>query len=439
MKRTQCDSNTPFLAKVGLAPASHFLCRQPRDSLTGNTRVAGRTEAGLRSALMVSELVLALVLLAGAGLMVKSFLRMRGVDPEFRPENVLTLVVSLPDSVYHTAAAKHEFQVRLLEKLTALPGVTTAGAVDLRPMGEFMLNGGLVIDGGRRLPANYVVDKPCVSPGYFRTMGIRLLAGRDFSLRDDLSAPRVAIVSQSVAREAWPDDNPIGKRLSLEDRPAPSDWLTAVGVVEDVRQYALTIGPGRGVYRPYTQTTGRTVNTELTFAARSVLDPMLVVPGMPSALYEVDPTRPVKSVATMQDRVSETIAESLFQTRLLTVFSLMALLLAAVGIYGVAGCAVAERTRKIGIRMVLGATSGTVMREVLRRTMALAATGVTLGAAGAFAATRVLSKVLFEVKPGDPTTFAAVAVLLAAVAILAGWIAARRATRVDPMVALRYE
>jgi putative ABC transport system permease protein len=166
---------------------------------------------------------------------------------------------------------------------------------------------------------------------------------------------------------------------------------------------------------------------------------MFIVPGMRRAVYEVDPSRPIMSVATMQDRVSETTAESLFQTRLLTAFSLMALLLAAVGVYGVAGCAVAERTREIGIRMVLGATSGAVMREVLRRTMALAATGVALGAAGAFAATRVLSKLLFEVKPADPMTFAAVAILLAAVAILAGWIAARRATRVDPMVALRYE
>jgi putative ABC transport system permease protein len=270
-------------------------------------------------------------------------------------------------------------------------------------------------------------------------MGIRLLAGRDFTPRDDLSAPRVAIVSQSVARDAWPGENPIGKRLSLQDRPTAQDWLSVVGVVEDVRQYAPTIAPGRGVYRPYTQTTGPTVNTELTFAARAVLDPMFVIPGMRRAVYEVDPTRPIKSVATMQDRVSETIAKSLFQARLLTTFSLMALLLAALGIYGVAGCSVAERTREIGIRMVLGATRGAVMREVLRRTTMLAVTGVALGAAGALAATRVLSKLLFEVKPADPTTLSAVAVLLGAVAILAGWIAARRATSVDPMVVLRYE
>jgi putative ABC transport system permease protein len=423
----------------GLAPASHLLRQPLRDSLAASTRIAGRMQARLRSALMVSELALALVLLAGAGLMVKSFLRMRAVDPGFRPENVLTLVVSLPDSIYHTAAAKHEFQARLLEKLTALPGVTAAGAVDLRPMGEFMLNGGVAIDRGRQLPVNYLVDKPCVSPGYFPAMGIRLLAGRDFTPRDDLSAPGVAIVSQSVAREAWPGENPIGKRLSLEDRSTPRDWLTVVGVVENVRQYGPTIRPGRGVYRPFTQTTGLTVNTELTFAARAASDPVLVASSMRRAVYEVDPTRPVNSVATMQDRVSATMAESLFQARVLTVFSLMALLLAAVGIYGVAGCSVAERTREIGIRMVLGATSGAVMREVLRRTMNVAALGVVLGSAGAFAATRVLSSLLFEVKPADPTTFAAVAVLLAAVAILAGWTAARRATRVDPMVALRYE
>jgi putative ABC transport system permease protein len=423
----------------GLAPASHVLWRPLRDSLAGSARIAGRTQVRLRSALMVSELVLALVLLAGAGVMVKSFLRMRAVDPGFRPDNVLTLVVSLPDSVYPTAAAKHDFEARLLDKLTALPGVTAAGAVDLRPMGEFMLNGNLVIDGGRPLPPNYLVDKPCVSPSYFRTMGIRLLAGRDFTARDDLAAPGVAIVSQSVARELWLGENPVGKRLSLEEPPTPKDWLTVVGVVEDVRQYGPTIEPGRGVYRPYTQTTGLTVNTEVTFAVRAASDPVPVASAMRRAVSDVDPTRPVKSLAAMQDRVSETIAPSLFQARVLTVFSLMALLLAAMGIYGVAGCAVAERTREIGIRMVLGATTGAVMREVLRRTMNLAAIGVALGSAGAFVATRVLSKLLFEVKPADPTTFTAVALLLAAVAILAGWIAARRATHVDPMVALRYE
>jgi putative ABC transport system permease protein len=270
-------------------------------------------------------------------------------------------------------------------------------------------------------------------------MGVRLLAGRDFSSRDDVSSPHVAIVSESVAHEAWPGEDPIGKRLSLEDRPRPGDWLTIVGVVEDVRQYAPRIEPGAAVYRPYAQTTGHTVNTELTFATRVAWDSASVVPGMRRAVHEVDPNRPVKSIASMQDRVGATIAEPLFQARLITVFSLMALLLAEVGIYGVTGCSVAERTREIGIRMVLGAASGDVMREILRRIVLLAATGVTLGAAGAFAATRVLSKLLFQVKAADPATFAAVAVLLAGVAILAGWIAARRVTHIDPIVALRYE
>ena len=423
----------------GLAPTSHLLRRSLRESFSGSTRISGGRQAGLRSALVVSELALALVLLAGAGVMVKSFLRMRAVNPGFKPGNVLTLVVSLPDSVYPTAPAKHEFQTRLLKKLTALPQVTAAGAIDLRPMGDFMLNGGLAIAGGRQLPANYSVDKPCVSPGYFRTMGIRLLDGRDFTPRDDLSGPRVAIISQSVARAAWPGEDPIGKQLALEDQPRPGDWLTVVGVVDDVRQYAPTIQAGRAVYRPYTQTTDRTVNTELTFVLQTALDPVSLAPGMRRALYEVDPTRPVKSIATMRDRVGETIAEPLFETRLLTAFSGMALLLAAVGIYGVTACSIAERTHDIGIRMVLGAASSDVIREVLERTVSLAVIGVTLGTVGAFATTRVLSGLLFEVKPTDPTTFAGMAMLLAAIAILAGWMAARRVTRVDPMVALRYE
>jgi putative ABC transport system permease protein len=302
-----------------------------------------------------------------------------------------------------------------------------------------MLLGPISLDSGGRLPSDYTVDKPCVSPNYFRAMGIRLLSGRDFTSREDVAAARVAIVSQSVAREVWPGDNPIGKRLSLEQDGRPKTWLTVVGVVEDVRQYALTSGPGRAVYRPYAQVGGPTFNTEVTFVARTSLDPAFLIPSLRHAVHDVDAAQPVKSVATMQDRVRVNMAQPLFETRLLTAFSLMALLLAAIGTYGVVAYSVAARTREIGIRMALGAASGDVMREVLRRTVTLAAAGVALGAAGAFAATRVLTKLLFEVKPADPATFLAVALLLAAVAVVAAWIPAKRATRVDPVAALRYE
>jgi putative ABC transport system permease protein len=326
-----------------------------------------------------------------------------------------------------------------VEKMSALPGVTAAGAVDLPPLGDCMLTGPISLDSGGRLPSDYTVDKPCVSPNYFQAMGIRLLSGRDFTARDDLPAAAMAIVSESVARKVWPGDSPIGKRLSLDERGKPKAWLTVVGVVEDVRQYALTSGPGRAVYRPYAQVSGPTFNTEVTFVARTTLDPAFLIPSLRHAVHEVDATQPVKSVATMQDRVRVTMAEPLFETRLLTAFSLMALLLAAIGTYGVVAYSVAARTREIGIRMALGAASGDVMREVLRRTATLAAAGVALGTAGAFAATRVLTKLVFELKPADPATFVAVATLLAAVALVAAWIPAQRATRVDPVAALRYE
>jgi putative ABC transport system permease protein len=424
----------------GAAPAFHILRRPLRASLAGTELVAGRARAGLRSALVVAELALALVLLAGGGLMLKSFLRMRAADPGFRPDNVLTITVSLPDTVYRAPGARRDFERRLVEKLSGGPGVAAVGAVDLLPLGSFMLIGDIHVDGGAIVRRGYSVDKPCVSPQYFRAMGIRLLEGRDFSSQDDLSAPGVAIVSQSVAREVWPGQNAIGKRLSMQDRPNPADWLIVVGIVEDVRQYGVTSGRRRAVYRPYSQATGPVLSNEITFVVRTAVDPLLIAPTiLRHAVYEVDPNQPVASIAPMQYLVGRDMAEPLFQTRLLAAFSIMALLLAALGIYGVLSFTVAVRTREIGIRMALGAATRDVMRDVLGYTFTLAAVGVAVGATGAVAATRVLANLLFEVKPADPMVLLAVAVLLASVAALAGWIPARRATRIDPVIALRYE
>ncbi|MGO9258092.1 MAG: ABC transporter permease [Bryobacteraceae bacterium] len=425
---------------MGAAPASHILRRPLPASLVGAEPIAGRARPGLRSLLVVAELALALVLLAGGGLMLKSFFRMRAADPGFRPDNVLTITVSLPEAVYRAPEARRDFERRLVEKLSGRPGVAAAGAVDLLPLGPIMLTGDIHADGGAIVHRGYQVDKPCVSPDYFRTMGIRLLDGRDFSYQDDLSAPEVAIVSQSVAREVWPGQNAIGKRVSMQDRPQPADWLIVVGVVEDVRQFGVTSGRRRAVYRPYSQATGPVFSNEITFVVRTAIDPLLIAPTiLRHAVYEVDPNQPVASLATMQDLIGRDMAEPLFQTRLLAAFSILALLLAAIGIYGVLSFTVAARTHEIGIRMALGAPTRDVMLDVLRYTFTLAAAGVALGAAGAVAATRVLANLLFEVKPADPMVLLGVASLLASVAALAGWIPARRATRVDPVVALRYE
>ncbi|HXI43401.1 MAG TPA: ABC transporter permease [Bryobacteraceae bacterium] len=423
----------------GLAPAFHAARRELRDTLSQSGRtLTGRHEA-LRSALVVTEIALALVLLTGAGLMLKSFLRLRAVDPGFRPENVLTMTVDLPESVYHTALEMRTFHQRALAKLSALPGAVAAAAVNFMPLAGPLIMGDFHLEGGRPMPPKYTVDKPCVSPGYFRAMGIRLLRGREFTDRDNAAAPGVVILSQSVARRLWPGEDPLGQQITMEDHPAPKDWLTIIGVVDDVRQQSLSKGADHAIYRPYLQVKYPFFLMHMTFAVRTASDPQQLAPALRKVLHEVDRDQPVESIAPMADLIHANTAEPRFQARLLGAFSLLALILSAVGIYGVLAYAVTQRTHEIGIRMALGAESADVLRMVLRRTLILAAAGIALGTAGALALTRLLSKFLFEVKPTDPATFIVVAALLAGVALLAGAIPARRASNVDPMVALRYE
>jgi putative ABC transport system permease protein len=347
--------------------------------------------------------------------------------------------VDLPDSTYHTPLELQSFQQRTIGRLSALPGVLATGAVNYRPLGEFLMMGDFTLEGGRKLPRGYMADKPSASPGYFRAMGIRLLRGRDFTERDNADAPGVVIISHSVAQRLWPNEDPIGTRISMDDHPKPEDWLTIVGVVDDVRQQGLTKKPDPAVYRPYLQVKYPFFLQHVTFVLRTTSDPVSLAPAMRAAFHEVDKDQPAQSIATMQELVAATTAEPRFQARLLGAFSLLALVLATLGIYGVLAYSVAQRTREIGIRMALGAETGDVIGMVLRRTAALAGAGILLGAGGALALTRVLARFLFEVKPTDPATFLTVAFGLAAVAMAAGFIPARRATRIDPAVSLRYE
>jgi predicted permease len=423
----------------GLAPAFQTTGRQLLDFLGQSGRsFTGRRE-GLRSMLVVSEIALALVLLTGAGLMLKSFIKMRAVDPGFRPANILTMTVDLPDSVYQTTAAIQEFHTRTLAKLSTIPGVAAAGAVNWLPLTPELVMGDFHLDAGRRLPPDFIVDKPAVSPDYFRIMGIRLLRGRVFSEQDNASAPSVALITESVARGLWPGEDPVGKRITLEDAPEPRDWLTIVGVVDDVRQQSLIDKPHRAIYQPYQQVRRPFFLSHMTFVVRTVENPESVAFAVRAVLQEVDRSQPVQSIASMTDLVSTTTAETLFQARLISIFSLLALFLSAIGIYGVLAYAVMERTREIGIRMALGAEKHDITHMVLKRSLLLVIAGVALGVAGAFATTRVLAKFLFGVEPTDPATFLAVGSLLAAVALLAGLIPARSATKVDPLVALRCE
>ncbi|HEY2017222.1 MAG TPA: ABC transporter permease [Bryobacteraceae bacterium] len=424
----------------GLLPAVQATGRDLRTFLSQAGRAATGRGDGLRSVLVVAEIALTLVLLTGAGLLLKSFLRIRAVDPGFRAENVLTMTVDLPESLYNTLDNIQAFHARTLENLSNLPGVLAAGAVNFLPFNGVMFGLFHLYD-GRPTPPGYMVDKPAVSSEYFRLMGIPLLSGRAFSSQDNSTAPRVAILSQSVARAFWPDGNALGQRVTLQDHPTPGkeDWLTIVGVVDDVRQRSLTEKVHPAIYQPYTQVTKPPFLSSMTFAIRTAAPPATMAAAMRGVLREVDRNQPAQSIATMTEVVAKTTAQPQFQTRLIAIFSMLALLLAAIGVYGVLACAAAERTREIGIRMALGAGKSDITRMILRRSLILVTVGVALGVAGALAVTRVLAKFLFEVKPTDLPTFLLVAALLVAVALLAGWLPSQRATRVDPLIALRWE
>jgi putative ABC transport system permease protein len=323
----------------------------------------------------------------------------------------------------------------MLDRLSALPGVTAAGAVNWRPLGGFLIQGDFQIEGG---PAD-LADKPTVSPGYFHAMGIRLLRGRDFTGRDNSSGAGVAIVSRSVARIVATSEDAVGRRITLEDHPAPEDWLAIVGVVDDVKQEGQAEASHAAIYRPYLQVRRVFFLSHMTFAVRTDSDPRRLAPAIRGVLREVDGNQPAASIVAMDDVMAAATAEPRFQARLLGIFAAFALALALVGTYGVLAYSVAQSTHEIGVRMALGARGSSVLWMVVRRTLALAGTGVAIGTLGALLAVRVLAGFLFEIKPTDPGTFAAVALMILCAALAAGFIPARRATQVDPLVALRHE
>ncbi|MGH7654009.1 MAG: ADOP family duplicated permease [Gemmatimonadaceae bacterium] len=434
----------------GLAPALQASRRAPGEALGHGARVT-RGRHRMRNALAVSEIALALVLLTGAGLMVKSFLRLRALDLGFHPDHVVTMSVDLPSSKYATAEQMEDFHARMLFALERIPERTAAGAVSFRPFAGGM-NLALEVEGKPPLPGG--AWTPTASAGYFRAIGIPLLSGRTFTQHEEETATSVAIVSRSVADRAWPGENAIGKRVAFRwraDSTSAPGWLTVVGVVGDIRQ-ELTEPPGAAVYQPISQ--GAALSNpslarlgvhdlgalrRMSFVVRSSDDPPAMERAMRSAIQGVDPDVALQSLSPLSEVVAASRSEPLFQARLLTAFSFVALLLAAVGIYGVLACSVTERTREIGIRMALGAESSQVVQIVVRRAALLAALGITIGAAGAVATTRVLSQFLYAVSATDPATFAVTALVLAAVALTAGMLPARRASKVDPLIALRHE
>ncbi len=418
----------------GVVPARSGAQREPQEALGQGMRSVVGPHHRLRSVFVICEIALALILLTGAGLMIKSFLIMRSLDTGYDASSVVTMTVDLPAIGYADATRIQSFHTQLLERLARIPAVRAVGAVSFRPMADVGIMGNFQVEGPTTLPHGYMVDKPAVSPGYFGALGIRLLAGRDFMPADRASAPGVVIVSETVARRVWPNQKAVGKRISMQDHPGPNDWLTVIGVVNDVVQDA-ELSRHSMIYVPYLQTTFPFFISHMTFVVRPVPGASIAA-VMRAALRDVDAAVPAQALQTMDQSMMETIAEPVFQMRLLATFAFLALLLAALGTYGVLAYDVTERTREIGLRMALGATPGNVLRMVLGRTATLALLGAALGVAGSLTLTSVLTKSLFEVKPTDPMTLAAVTVVLLLAALLAGYLPAQRAAGVRALTTL---
>jgi putative ABC transport system permease protein len=382
---------------------------------------------------------LTLVLLVGAGLLVRSFIGLRNVPLGFTPERVMTMTVDLPVSRYPEVEQVATLHSRLLQSLSAMPDVQSVGAVNWLPLGELAVWGDVQAQDRPDLVGKYNATKVTVSSGYFHTTGIRVHRGRPFTDADGAGAPPVVIVSESVARRFWPGGDSLGKRLALVDRPKPEDWLTVVGVVEDVRQDPFSLDPAHAVYQPYGQVRNRFFVGYMTFLVRTNGDPLQTATMMRAALARIDPDEAPQTVTTFDAVVDRTVAEPKFQARVLASFSLVALLLAAIGIYGVLASSVLERRREIGVRMALGADRTSVVRMIVRQTLLLTAVGVAIGLAGALAATEVLASLLFSVTPTDATTFAIGVGMLLTAAIVASLVPARRASRLDPVAVLRAE
>lgn len=420
----------------GLVPALRLTRGQIAGSLRGTRSVSGGNARGW-SLLVVAEIALAVILLVGAGLLMRSFWQVVSVDAGFEAEGVLTVDVSLPSDLYETDAEVARFHQRLLTELRALPGVRNAGMVSHLPLHGAAINGGFAVE-GREAGAGYA-DYRVASPGYFEAMGIPVLRGRSFDESDTAQAPGVVVINEALARDLWPDDDPIGKRIgnfANDGWVYGTDWLEIVGVVGDVRHRDLTRGAARETYVHYAQRPMRARGAVITL--QTDRDPTALIPMVRERLTQLDDQVPA-DYETMRAIVSGSVADRRFTVTVLGAFAAVALLLAAIGIYGVVSYSVARRTREMGIRMALGAQPRSVRRLVVGSALRTVAIGLAIGTAVAMAASRVIASLLYDVQPTDPSTFGAVILLLLAVGWLASTLPARRCARIDPMLTMRAE
>jgi predicted permease len=418
----------------GLAPA----LRSVNLDLSSALKAGGRSSQGdggfslsrhrLRGLLVVSELALSLMLLIGAGLLIRSFVRLQSVSPGFNPDHVISMRLGAGNHRFKNRDESNAFFRAQIQKAAATPGVTSAGTVTSLPFTSSVGWGGVDIEGYTPAPGEEIqVDQRAASPDYFQTMQIPLLQGRFFNDHDyEPKAPEVCIIDQHFATRFWPNQSPLGKRIGN-----PKNRSTIIGVVSVVKEYGLAVDPRMAFYRP-------SAGGEY-FVARTSLDPSAVSQNIVRALQEADPSRPIYEIRTMQDRMADSMARQRFSTIMLGAFAAFALILAAIGLYGVMSYLVTQSRHDIGLRIALGAQRSTILWLVVRQGMELALSGIVLGLIGAMTLTRVMSSLLFGISPRDIATFSTVPIILAAIALTATYIPAWRATEVDPMLVLREE
>jgi len=423
----------------GLAPAAQVSKAKFNESLKeANRGLAGGAGQRYTSGLLViSEVALALILLVGAGLLTKSFLNLLRVNPGFNPENVMTIPVSLPQG-YREGQQQTAFFEQALRQIEAAPGVRAAGVTSSIPFGSvrgsnFSIQEQPPLPPGARPNATLYA----VSPKYFDVMGIPLLKGRGFTELDAKGATGVAIIDESIARRFFPGDDAIGKHLTIDVPPGAGEPtpLEVIGIVGNAKHFGLERETGPQIYEAYLQHPF----PGMTLVVRTSADPLSMAPAIRSELRAMDRNLLISGITTMEDRVATSTLPRRFNTLLMTVFAAVALTLAAVGLYGALSHSVSQRRQEIGIRMAMGARGRDVLKLVVGQGMKLSLIGVAVGLAGAFGLTRLMAKLLFGVLPTDPLTFALVTAMLIAVALVACYIPARRAAKVDPIVVLRFE
>ncbi len=420
----------------GIAPAWHGTTNL-NDSLkeSGRATTASGAANRLRNVLVISEIAIALMLLIGAGLLIRSFVSLQQVHPGFVPQQIVTMEITLPSAKYSDAPKIASFFDGLLTRVRTLPGVSSAALTLSLPPNGLQINDNFLAEGQPLVDDSKapIGDAVAITPGYFHTFGVPVLQGRDFTDTDNKSSPPVVIINRTLARQFFGNTNPVGKRLKVGGTDRKNNpWMEIVGVVGDVKYEGLGTPTAPAFYWPLDQGPMQSMSLVL----RTALSPTSAATSVRAVMRRIDADVPVAHVNTIENLVNESVAQPKFRTFLIGVFSAVALLLAAIGIYGVVAYSITQRTHEIGIRMALGAQRGDVLTLIVRQGLVLALIGIALGLLGAFGLTRVMSNLLFSVAPTDPLTFAGISLLLLLIAFFATYLPARRAAKLDPVLAL---